>query len=81
MLNGALAQLDETQSVLESALHKVDEDPERLSEVEQRRDTLINLARKHRCPENELPRKHEALQDEFEKLQSKKKLLTYISNT
>ena len=70
LLNGALAQIDETQSVLESALHKVDEDPERLNEVEQRRDTLINLARKHRCAENELPRKHEALQDEFEKLQS-----------
>ena len=70
LLNGALAQVDETQSALESALNKIDEDPERLKEVEQRRDTLINLARKHRCPEQELPRKHQELQAEFEKLQS-----------
>ncbi len=70
LLNGALAQVDETQSALESALSKIDDDPERLKEVEQRRDTLINLARKHRCAETELPRRHEELQAEFEKLQS-----------
>jgi len=70
LLNSALAQVDETQSTLDSILSKVDEDPERLSEVEQRRDTIINLARKHRCLENDLPRKHEELQADFAKLQS-----------
>jgi len=70
VLNGALAQIDEAQSALDSALAKIDEDPERLAEVEQRRDTLINLARKHRCLENELPRRHEELQTEYERLES-----------
>ena len=70
LLNGALAQVDEAQSALDSALAKINDDPERLAEVEQRRDTLINLARKHRCLENELPRRHEELQTEFERLKS-----------
>jgi len=71
LLNSALAQVDETQATLDSVLSKVDENPERLNEVEQRRDTLINLARKHRCLENELPAKHEELQAEYDKLKSK----------
>ena len=70
LLNSALAQVDETQVSLDSVLSKIDEDPERLNEVEQRRDTLINLARKHRCLESELPAKHEELQAEYEKLKS-----------
>jgi len=70
LLNSALAQVEEVQTVLDSALSRVDQDPERLREVEQRRDTIINLARKHRCAETELPSKHEALQAEFEKLEN-----------
>ena len=70
LLNSALAQVEETQSSLESALSKIDKDPERLQEVEQRRDTLINLARKHRCSESALPERHQALQAEYERLES-----------
>lgn len=70
LLNSALAQVEEAQSGLESALHKVDQDPERLNEVEQRRDTLINLARKHRCAENALAQRHQALQEEYDRLAS-----------
>jgi len=40
-----------------------------LQEVEQRRDTLINLARKHRCLETELPERHQALQAEYKRLE------------
>jgi len=71
LLNSALAQVEESQTVLESALSKIEQDPERLQETEQRRDTLINLARKHRCAENALPAKHQALQTEYQRLQSK----------
>jgi len=70
LLNGALAQIDEAQSALDVSLSKVDEDPEHLNEVEQRRDTLINLARKHRCLETELPSRHQKLQAELEQLKS-----------
>ena len=70
LLNSSLAQVEEVQSLLDSALARIDQDPERLQEVEQRRDTIINLARKHRCAEHELPAKHQELQAEFERLES-----------
>jgi DNA repair protein RecN (Recombination protein N) len=70
LLNSALAQVEEAQSALESARAKIDQDPERLQEVEQRRDTLINLARKHRCAENALPARHQSLQTEYQRLES-----------
>jgi len=43
--------------------------PEHLHEITQRRDTLINLARKHRCHENLLPERHQSLQTEYERLE------------
>jgi DNA repair protein RecN (Recombination protein N) len=70
LLNSALAQVEEAQSSLESALSKIDQDPQRLSEVELRRDTLINLARKHRCAEDALPQRHQELQEENDRLAS-----------
>jgi len=70
LLNSALAQIEEAQSVLGSARAKIDQDPERLQEVEQRRDTIINLARKHRCAEDALPDRHESLQTEYQRLES-----------
>lgn len=70
LLNASLAQVEEAQSSLQAALQKVDQDPERLSEVEQRRDTLINLARKHRCKEQELAERHQQLLAEYNKLES-----------
>ncbi len=70
LLNSALAQVEEAQAALESARAKIDQDPERLQEVEQRRDTLINLARKHRCAENALPARHQSLQTEYQRLES-----------
>ncbi len=71
LLNSSLAQIEEVQSVLDSALGRVEQDPERLREVEQRRDTLINLARKHRCRETELPAKHQALQTDYKNLENR----------
>lgn len=70
LLNSALAQIEDAQSELDGSLSRIDQDPERLQEVEQRRDTLINLARKHRCNEAELPAKHEELQAEYTRLEN-----------
>ncbi len=70
LLNSALAQVEEAQGALTSARAKIDQDPERLLEVEQRRDNLINLARKHRCAENALPERHQSLQTEYQRLES-----------
>jgi len=70
LLNSALAQIEEAQSALESARAKIDQNPELLHEVEQRRDTIINLARKHRCAENAIPQRHQALQSEYKRIES-----------
>jgi DNA repair protein RecN (Recombination protein N) len=69
LLNSSLAQIDEAKSAMESARAKIDQDPERLAEVEQRRDTLINLARKHKCPENSLIDRHKSLKSEYQRIE------------
>lgn len=69
LLNSSLAQIDEARNTIEAALAKIEQDPERLREVEQRVDTLINLARKHRCKESELTTRHSELKKEFARLQ------------
>ncbi len=70
LLNSALAQIEDAKDVLSSSLARIEQNPERLREVEQRRDTLINLARKHRCAENELAAKHQELLDDYERLEN-----------
>lgn len=70
LLNSSLAQIEEAQEGLDAALRQVEQDPQRLSEVEQRVDTIINLARKHRCAENELSARHAELQTDFERIQN-----------
>jgi len=70
LLNSSLAQIDDARNSIESALAKIEQDPERLHEVAQRRDTLINLARKHRCRETELVDRHTSLKTEFERLKN-----------
>ena len=68
LIASALAQVDEAQVELNKALRHVDGDPERLADVEARRDLLINLARKHRCSENELLARQKKLQLEYDEL-------------
>jgi len=71
LLNSALAQIDDTKHSLESALARIELDPQKLSDIEQRIDTIINLSRKHRCDEATLPTIHMQLQSEFEQLQTR----------
>lgn len=54
LLNSALANVQEAQANIQNVRDTTDIDPERLQWLEQRIDTLINLARKHRCTENQL---------------------------
>lgn len=68
LLNSALSNLDETQSSLETSLARIEQNPERLSETDQRLATIVNLARKHRCSEEHLIEKQHALRSEYEQL-------------
>ena len=71
MLNSSLAQMEEASALLNQARSKVEQNPERLREVELRRDLLINLARKHRCSEAELTQRFSTLNTEFNELKDR----------
>jgi DNA repair protein RecN (Recombination protein N) len=80
LLQGALAQVSEAKSGLANALNKIEHNPERLSEVQQRIDSIITLARKHHCSESELHSKFEALQAELESLNSSSQQPELLTN-
>ncbi len=58
MLNGALIQIEEAAHDLQRYRDHINMDPERLLDVEQRLNTLFELARKHRVQARELPELH-----------------------
>ena len=68
LLNTALAHLKEGLDELRPELQRIEADPQRLSEVEARRDVIITLARKHRCAENSLLDHQAALETELDAL-------------
>lgn len=68
MLNGALIQIEEAAHDLQRYRDHVSVNPERLDEVEQRLNTLYELARKHRVQARELPALHEQLHLELARL-------------
>lgn len=70
LLNSALAQIEEAQNDLASSLAKIEQDPERLHETNQRLDTIINLARKHRCTEPQLIGRHKSLKNDYQQLEN-----------
>lgn len=69
-LNNALSYLDESKSDLDHCLQRVEADPERLQEIDQRMALLMDLARKHRCTEAELEARFNQLSEEHKRLQS-----------
>jgi len=70
LLNSALAQIEDASATISHSRAQIEQNPERLTEVEQRRDTLINLARKHRCAEADLHTRYQQLQAEFDALRN-----------
>ncbi|MCC7516643.1 MAG: DNA repair protein RecN [Pseudomonadales bacterium] len=65
MLNSALIQVEEASSDLQRYRDRLNLDPKRLHDVEQRLHSLYELARKHRIQARELPALHEALHTEL----------------
>lgn len=68
LLNSALANVQEAGNDLRHAAEASELDPERLQWVEQRVNAMIELARKHRCSENQLASHLEQMQQELEQL-------------
>jgi DNA repair protein RecN (Recombination protein N) len=67
-LRSALIVLEDTGQELGSYARRVREDPQRLQEVEDRLSQLRHLARKHRCPADDLSDIQSKLQEELEGL-------------
>ncbi len=70
LLNTALIQLDEGASELRRYSENLEINPERLSEIELRLSTLVDLSRKHHVNPQQLPEHLESLSAELESLNS-----------
>ncbi|MEH6445287.1 MAG: DNA repair protein RecN [Oceanospirillaceae bacterium] len=65
LLNSALIQAEEAGSEIRQYLNKIEINPHRLEEVEERLSTIFNLARKHKVEPNELVQLHANLNQEL----------------
>ncbi|MGD8934175.1 MAG: AAA family ATPase, partial [Gammaproteobacteria bacterium] len=65
MLQEASVQLEECVSHLRGYIDDVDLDPAELATIEQRIQSILDLARKHRVEPDELPAIHEKLENEL----------------
>lgn len=70
LLQSVQAELSEVVTALRRYSDRVDLDPARLAEVEQRMDAVLGLARKHRVTPEELPALLEQWRERLEKLQA-----------
>jgi len=68
MLTEAMVQIEETASLLRDYLSHLENDPKRLSEVEQRLNSILDLSRKHRVEPEQLHEIHEQLSRELDNL-------------
>ncbi|GMR01453.1 MAG: DNA repair protein RecN [Gammaproteobacteria bacterium] len=66
MLSEALVQIDESVSLLQNYADNIDLDPSQLAKTEQRIQSILDLARKHRVEAGELEALHEKLQKELD---------------
>lgn len=76
LLDSALINLREAGDTLRHYLDSLEADPGRLEYLEERIGNLHQLARKHRCPPQELPAAHAALTEEHAALQRAQDLET-----
>lgn len=68
MLNSALIQVEEASSEIRHYLERVEINPERQQEVEERLSLIYEIARKHRITPEQLPDFHQQLSDELKSL-------------
>ena len=68
MLNAALIQIEEAERELTQFVQKVELDPVKLQEVEERLSTIYDLARKHRVAPEQLPELSDQLNEQLASL-------------
>ncbi|HEY9042098.1 MAG TPA: DNA repair protein RecN [Rheinheimera sp.] len=79
MVNDALVQTEEASRELRRYADKVELDPERLAQVDERLSQWLNLARKHQVTNEELPALHQQLAEQLAALTGNDKRLQQLS--
>ncbi len=79
MLNDALVQTEEASRELRRYADKVELDPERLAQVDERLSQWLNLARKHQVANEELPVLHQQLSAQLATLTGNDKRLQQLA--
>lgn len=81
LLNGALINCQEAATEIQQYLSKVDNNPQRLNELEQRLQNIYNIARKHRIKAQEIPQQRAQLEQELLQLTERDALLEKLRKT
>lgn len=69
LLQTAVIQIEEASRELQHHLDREELDPARLNEVQERLDSIYQIARKHHCKPEQLPELQEQLQAELDSIQ------------
>ena len=80
MLNDALVQIDESVSLLQNYRDNIDLDPSQLARTEERIQSILDIARKHRVEAEQLQALHEKLQQELDDIDHLDERLEELSN-
>jgi len=68
MLNGALIQVQESSIELNDYNQNIEQDPQRLSDIEQRLSKAMQLARKHHVEPTLLPQTHQHIRQQLDEI-------------
>ncbi|MFP5440232.1 MAG: DNA repair protein RecN [Gammaproteobacteria bacterium] len=71
LLASAIIHVEEAADALRHYTDRLEADPQRLQEIDNRLSSCFQLARKHRCTPGELPALHEKLKAELDKLDNR----------
>lgn len=80
MLNEALVQIDESVSLLKNYRDDIELEPSQLMKIEQRIQSILDLARKHRVDPEILHKLHQQLQKELDDIDHVDERLDELSN-
>lgn len=80
MVNDALVQTEEASRELRRYADKIELDPERLAQVDERLSQWLNLARKHQVSNEDLPALHQQLAEQLSALTGNDKRLMQLSD-
>lgn len=80
MLNGALIQVQESSIEVSTYTQQIEQDPQRLIQLEQRISKAMQLARKHHVEPDQLPLVHQRIRQELDQLSNNDVQITELEH-